>query len=73
MQAARLATSEFGGDMRELLDFLRWTWGREAGREDWRRKNAERSENARRLTWYDQFVRRTLLTDYKVATNRAAR
>jgi len=61
---AKLLKDEFAGDKDELVEFMKWCWVREQkkkNRDDWR------------ITWYRQFVARTLLTDYRVARARKVR
>ena len=69
LSAGRMLTQEFEGDVAAMLNYIRWTWGREAGREQWRCEN--NGGNGGRVTWYAQFVQRRLLTDYQVKTGRA--
>lgn len=65
--ASKLVRDEFGGDKRQALEFLRWTWARERERERWRR---EHGRDGRRICWRQQFVWRSLLAEYRVANER---
>lgn len=46
----------------DMVDFLRWTWAREEGRERWRRDNAK---DGQRVGWRLQFGG-AMLSDYRV-------
>ncbi len=63
--AERLVRVEFAGTPDRALDFLRWTWRREADREKWRRQNPGGSGGGR-IGWKLQFAGRALVTDYRV-------
>ena len=67
--AGQLVRNAFGGDLGAAIDFLRWTWRREEGREKWRRENGR---DGRRITWRDQFAAKYLITDYRLARARDA-
>ncbi len=62
--ARRLIDEEFKGDVAATIDFIRWTWKREAGREKARR--AGTNPNIGRIGWRLQFVTRFLVTDYRL-------
>jgi hypothetical protein len=62
-QAGRLLEKDFSGDAGAFADFVRWTWQREVGRIEWRKKNNQASTF--RLTWRLQFGP-AILTDYRV-------
>ena len=61
--ANRMLERDFGGEAERAVDFLRWTWKREARFEKKRRD--DRAEG-RRITWRLQFAARHLLVDYRV-------
>ncbi len=64
--AGLLLSKRFGGSRARFLDFLRWVWLREKGREDWRRENPEKSGGGR-LAWRSQFgIASSLLTEWRV-------
>jgi len=67
--AARLVKQEFQGCSGEAMEYLRWTWRREKHREQ------HRSDDARRwrVTWRQQFVSKSLLSDYRTEMARANR
>jgi len=62
-RAGLMVKRDFGGDVDAALEFLRWVWGREEGRIEWKKANGR---PIRRLTWHDQFTARWLLSDYRV-------
>lgn len=62
--ASRLVRDEFRDSPSAAVDFIRWTWAREKGREAARR--AGRNENMGRIGWRLQFVTRHLVTDYRI-------
>lgn len=70
--AAKLLRDEFSGEPLRLLDYIRWTWRRERGREQ---KAAARDDGgeSRRIGWKLQFVYKHLLTDYRVDAARAGK
>lgn len=59
---AKMVREEFDG-VEDAVDFLRWTWKRERGREKWRRENGREGG---RITWRAQFQQRFILTDYRI-------
>lgn len=61
--ANRMLERDFGGEAERGVDFLRWTWKREARAE--KRRRDEHAEG-RRITWRLQFAARHLLVDYRV-------
>ena len=65
--AGKMLREEFGGEPARMLDFVRWTWRREQGRE---KKRGDEQE-VRRVGWKLQFLTRHLLTDYRVANAQA--
>lgn len=67
--AKKLCTEAFGGDVAELVEYVRWAWGREKQREARRRANEE--TNGFRLSWRWLFAARQTLTDYRVAQHRS--
>jgi hypothetical protein len=62
--ANRMLANEFGGKAERAVEFMRWTWKREARAEKKRRE--QRDEGGRRITWRLQFAARHLLVDYRV-------
>lgn len=69
----RLITKEFGNQIDQAFEFVRWTWARE-------KKRYERSEsligdfrNSWRISWRYQFCSPKLLTDYRVALARSGK
>lgn len=62
--ASKLMRDEFRDDAPAVVDFIRWTWRREKGREDARR--AGRNAHIGRVGWRLQFAMRYLVTDYRV-------
>lgn len=62
--AGKLIRDEFGGDVRAAVEFVRWTWWREKGREETAKKRGE--VRTFRIGWRLQFRARELLTDYRV-------
>jgi len=60
--ADRLIAGEFAGDVGAAVDFMKWSWKREEGREKWRREN---QKEGGRLGWRLQFGG-VLVTDYRV-------
>jgi len=60
LAAANLVRREFRGDSAKAIEFVRWTWRREAWREG-RRKEEDRRW---RITWRNQFCRADLQADY---------
>ena len=62
--AAKLVRDEFGGDFARAVEFLRWTWRREQGREIAARKRKD--ERVSRIGWRLQLAQRYLLTDYRL-------
>lgn len=61
--AAKLLREEFDGSVERGIAFLKWTWGREREREEWRRAN---SKEGGRISWRAQFQQRMILTDYRI-------
>lgn len=55
--ASRMLSASFDGDPDDMVDFMRWTWRREASRERWRREN---HRPGGKLTWRFQFSGRAL-------------
>lgn len=69
MLAANLVKREFENDFDAALAFIRWTWEREDGREQWRRRNQR--DGSKPLSWSNQFSPAPwLMTDYKVHLQR---
>jgi len=65
--AARMLKDDFTGDPTKMVDYVRWAWKREAGREAMRR--AGRNANVGRLGWrllFGPYV----LTDYRIEVAR---
>lgn len=65
----KLLTKEFGGDIFACVDYIKWAWSREKGREDWRR---EKGVPGRRLLWRHLFMYGQVLTDYRIDAARQA-
>ena len=65
--AAKMIRDEFGGEIGESIDFMRWVWKREKSRERWRRENGR---DGSRIGWRLQFQQRHLVTDYRIALAR---
>jgi hypothetical protein len=70
LSASSMLKQEFSGDVAAMLDYVRWTWGREIARQEWRARAGQANGSAWRIGWYEQFVKKRLLTDYLVKTNR---
>lgn len=68
--AAKLVRDEFKDSVEDAIEYIRWTWRREAGREKWRNEN---NAPGGRIGWRLQFQTRLLLTDYKIDMARAAK
>lgn len=64
--AKKILREEFEGEPVRVVEYLRWAFAAE-------RKNFARrsSESTWRLNWRWAFVKRDLLTDYRIAINRA--
>lgn len=69
--AGKLVREVFAGDVLQAVEFIRWTWAREAGAE--KRRAAAGSQNGFRIGWRLQFCHRTLVTDWRVSQHREAR
>ena len=67
--ASKLLREEFDGDAGAMGEFIRWTWKRERGREEWRR--AKNNGAGGRIGWKLQFGG-ALLTDYRLELARKA-
>ena len=67
--ARRLVAQEFGGNLLAAVEFMRWVWKREKGREQWRRENGR---PVRRLTLWVA-TSSAVVTDYRVARRRGER
>lgn len=65
--ADRMVREEFGASVERAVEFLRWCWRREHEREQWRRQN---DKPGSRITWRQQFQRRSLVTDYRLELER---
>jgi hypothetical protein len=68
MQAGRLIAKEFAGDAVEAVDFVRWTWQREQGREKWRQAHGKIDGTG--IGWRLQFAPGYLLTDFRITKAR---
>ncbi len=66
--ASRMIRDDFGGDVAEVIAFIRWTWQREKARE--RARRAQPDSRVGRIGWRLQFVTKYLLTDYRIAKAR---
>jgi len=61
------------GTVQVAVDFLRWTWAREQGREGKRKTwpaDSPFAREANRIGWRLQFSTGSMLTDYRVARTR---
>lgn len=65
--AKKLVADEFGDSMGDAVGYVKWAWGREKGREQWRRK---RQIDGKRLTWRTLLVYREYVTEYRMASAR---
>lgn len=63
MLAASFTKREFGGEYPEVVEYMRWAWGREIRAEKWRRENGR--TDARRIGIRLMFGG-YLLSDYKL-------
>lgn len=68
--ASKLVRDEFKDSIEDAIEYVRWTWRREAGREKWRNEN---NAPGGRIGWRLQFQTRLLLTDYRIDMARAAK
>lgn len=66
--AKGMLEKEFNKDAKTFVEFIRWTWRRERGREA--KRQAEGGEGSR-IGWGLQFKSRTMLTDYRVDVARS--
>lgn len=64
--AKRMVDEMFDGDRVAAVDFVRWSWRREKGREQWRRDNGQAGS---RMGWRWQFGP-ALVNDYRVHLRR---
>ena len=77
--ATKLLRDEFSdeahpeGSPLRMLDFIRWVWRRERGREQRAAAREGEGHEARRIGWALQFVLRHLVTDYRVDMAREGR
>lgn len=70
MAAAKsLLEREFNCDAERVVDFLRWVWRRERGRE---KQRIAAKNGGFRIGWRWQFRGRELVTEYRVDLARAA-
>lgn len=67
--ASRMLRVEFSDDNDKFVDYMRWLWARESGREEWRR---EHGKPGRVLSWRNVFSGSTMVTEYKIDTMRKA-
>lgn len=65
--AKRLVENDFAGDFDKALEFVRWVWGRESDREEWRRKNTGFGS---RITWRKVFVDKAFLVEWRLDISR---
>lgn len=63
--AGSLSRRVFDGDLKAQIEFIRWVWGREAGRY---LSGGKINGSRRRISWHDQFSGGWLLTDYLAET-----
>ena len=66
--AKRMIEREFGGDIAEAVDFVKWSWKREGQREKFRR---ESNRDGLRIGWRLLFQSGYLITDYRIAKARS--
>lgn len=67
--AARMVHVHFGDDWSRSVDFIRWTWEREKGRDAWARAQGV---DRNRMSWKLQFSA-SFVTDYRAAPTRRRR
>lgn len=65
-QATRVLHNHFNDDKAEMVEFIKWVWEREAGREEWAKREGK---NRGRLNVRIQFSAR-IITDYRVDRSR---
>lgn len=65
--ATKMLRDEFDDDLERGVEFLRWTWHREGGRETWRRQHGKPGG---RITWRTQFQLRALINEYRIELER---
>lgn len=66
--AKRLTLEAFDGSPRLAVEFLRWIWGREIEREQWRQKHT--GGRGKRLTWRHVFLWRESLVEWRIEEQR---
>ena len=66
LRAGQMLRADFDGDAGAMATFMRWTWKREAEREEWRRQNARDGGS---IGWKLQFGTH-VLGDYRLAQAR---
>lgn len=64
VHAEKLVEHEFGGDVQEAIEFVRWSWLRERHREAMAKRNGQ--ARVSRIGWRLQFAQRYLVTDYRI-------
>jgi hypothetical protein len=69
--ARKMIANEFAGDSARAAKFVCWVWARERERERWRRSQSGHQGGTGRIDWRSQFVRRALLTDFRLSERRA--
>lgn len=61
--ARKMLYDQFDGKVFDAVQFMRWLWTREIGKERWRKENAV---EARRIDWRSQFSGAYFITDYRI-------
>jgi hypothetical protein len=67
--AAQLVDRQFGGDPGAMVQYMRWVWEREVGREKWRRENPDQSRGGR-IGYRALLTGSYFLTDYRIDAQR---
>lgn len=62
----RLIAKEFGGEIDQVFEYVRWTWSRE-------KQQFAKRDGDFRITWRYQFCSPKLLTDYRVWLSKSAK
>lgn len=61
--AKNLLAKRFSGNIKLMVEFIRWTWKREVAREEWRKQNATEGREFKRIGFRLQFSD-SLFSDY---------
>jgi hypothetical protein len=65
--ARSMVEREHNGDMESAINFIRWAWSSEKGKEKWRRDNGISNG---RLHWYKLFKQPSLHVEYRISLER---